>query len=524
MKNSDKPVQSSIYQPGLNEQQEAVISAHFMHQMNLDTQLKRYSDEEYDQIALKMNAEAINTYLLPALLRASEQFILKRAEAAQARALKNYKEYGLSSIAEISVAEIITEVLFDRQFLKGPKSNCSKQVFVEKIRKRLAANKIIAMAIPALPYKSSSPLKTRGIMPDLSEINFLLGLTEIARTIELIYQTNKPGPQASAKFTVISDGSRFNSFLNESIETIHTYQTQLRWWINKLNIANYIEIVDYQWLLKNHLPEELYIKKEEIKNHARQQYAQLMLPLFDPYNTQKMIQAAINKDPEPEAVNPEGRFIPLFKSLLYIVRYKTLTHYAELHKKSYTKLYTELTRHIFMPYTKLIDTDQEHMQSFIENPAYPTPPPHKKRLEYLRQSMLHEAWHAAIDYIAEIRSDRDLPKEPITASLPEHIRWTIHAKAGQLAILTTTASGDPIQAWHGTGVFKLTKNNKIKIYTLPVLSLEGTQAIPVSISNGEQGLMLKDQPLFYVHPELQFTNSTELLNKIAANLTRSRKL
>ena len=32
-----------------------------------------------------------------------------------------------------------------------------------------------------------------------------------------------------------------------------------------------------------------------------------------------------------------------------------------------------------------------------------------------------------------------------------------------MAILTTTAAGDPIQPWHGVGMLKLTKNNKIKI-------------------------------------------------------------
>lgn len=513
-----------IYTPGINQEKEAVISSHFMHDINQNLNLMLYSPIDFAQRALTISANLINERLIPSLLATSEQFIVKRASAAKIRARKNFKEYGCSAQEQVGISEIITEAMFDRQFLKGPKSNCSRLILSKKIKALVEKQEPIKMVIPALPYKSSSPLKSRGIMPDLSEINFLLGLSEIVKTIALIYQEEmKTSNKIMAKFTVISDGSRFNAFLNESNEAIKAYQDKLRWWIVKLNIFNYVEIVDYQFVIENYLSKELYLEKKIIKDKVYRQYTELMIPLFEPCNIAKMISRAIELDPDPEACNLEGRFIPLFKSLIYIVRYKSLIKYAQLNGDQYEPLYAELIRNIFVPYTELKEGELALIEEFIANPQQNIKPEQIQCYEYLRQTMLYEAWQATINYIAEIRSDRDLDFDPIGFCFVNYIRWTIHAKSGQMAILITTANGDPIQAWHGAGVFKLTKNNKIKIYTLPTLLLEGEGATPVIIANDGVECIINDQPLFYIHREIIYKNSDDLFEKIDKHLTRNRK-
>lgn len=513
-----------LYKAGLNQASEAVISAHFMQSINQEEHLTLYSPVDFSRRALTLKASQISKNLIPSLLDASEQFILKRAEAAKIRAKKNYKEYGFSRPEHVGLAEMITEVMFDRQFLKGPKSNCSRLILAKKINALVAKQEPIKLVIPALPYKSSSPLKSRGIMPDLSEINFLLGLAELVKTISLIYQEAiTTAHETMAKFTVISDGSRFNAFLNEPDAAINAYQDQLRWWLNKLNIANHVEIIDYQLVIKNYLAHELYLEKTMIKNKVYQQYNELMSPIFNPCAMLQTMSEAIQLDPDPESCNPEGRFIPLFKSLIYIIKYKTLTNYTHGNEEQYVALYAELTRHIFQPYTQLNEHELALITEFLAHPQQKNHPPKIQCYEYLRQAMLAEAWRAAINYIAEIRSDRDLELDPISACFSKHIRWTIHAKTGQMAILITTAAGDPIQPWHGAGVFKLTKNNKIKIYTLPALLLEGEGAIPVLIANEEHETMIKEQPLFYIHQQIAFKDSNALLARIRQDLTRNRK-
>src|SRR5205814_10721779 len=118
--------------------------------------------------------------------------------------------------------------------------------------------------------------------------------------------------------------------------------------------------------------------------------------------------------------------------------------------------------------------------------------------EHLRQAMLNEVWSATISYIAEIKSDRELTSEPISMCLPDHLRWTIHAKPGQLGLLTPAAFGRPVQAWAGAAGVKRAGQGGIRLCTLPVLALEGAGAIPVRSGDGNDALEPVRQPLFYL--------------------------
>lgn len=512
---------SGLYKSGLDREREAVISAHFMHKINQESNFHLYNSKTFSQKALAWDFRAVREQLIPTILNSSEQFIKERAAAAKTRARKNYKEYGLKNANQISLVELITEVMVDRQFLKGSKSNYPRLNLAKKISDLLTKEKPLRMVIPALPYKTSSPLKSRGTMPDFAEVNFLLALAEIVRTIKWICREYCPNKLIPVKgFTIVSDGSRFNHFLNEPSHTLSVYQEQLNNWLEILQITEEIEIRDYHTLITTSLPSQNYLNKTEIREQVREFYLQLMLPLLDFYDMTRTIHKAIEVDPEPESSNLEGRFVPLFKSLIYIIHYKCLSHYADLYGENYSHLYSELSKHIFVPYTVLTADVKTRIAQYVSCLSKEKNFPSESLMEYLRQSMIEEAWIAAINYIAEIRSDRDLKEDPISICLPDHIRWTIHAKPGQLAILTTTAFGDPVQPWHGTGVFKLTKNNKIKLYTLPVLVLEGMGAVPVIIKNEQHYL---NQPLFYIDPGIAFENVEEFIEHIKNQLTRKRK-
>lgn len=514
---------SNVYQVGLNRKLEAVISAHFMHDLNQHSNMKCYTPQEFAEKSLSISSASIFENLIPSIFEKSYQFILERAELAKKRAIKNFKLYKLNSHFDVGLSEIITEVMFDRQFLKGPKHYNSRYLTSKKIHKLIKDNKPIKMVILALPYKSSSPLKCKGPMPDFAEINFLLGLTEIAKTIDFIYKKEKNiSDKTMASFTVISDGSRFNALLNEDIETIKIYQNSLRWWIERLNIANYVEILDYENVITTLLSSQLQTEKKILREKAHALYSKLMMPLLDPYNMHQTIKHAIELEPDPELSNPQGRYVPLFKSLIYIIKYTALSTYTSLSGESYSDLYTELTRHIFEPYTVLTENQLIQIEIFIKNPKKNSPP-RINILEYFRQSMLRDSWVATINYLAEIRSDRDLLEEPIIHCFPDHIRWTIHSKPGQLAILTTSAFGDPVQSWHGMGVFRKNKQNKIKLYTLPALSLEGHFATPVIIDNIEGMPLMKGQPLFYIDSSISFEDINDFFSQINKDLTRKRK-
>jgi hypothetical protein len=366
------------------------------------------------------------------------------------------------------------------------------------------------MVIPALPFKFSSPLHTRGQLPDLAEVNFILGLFEVAATVELIYAEARPHPVGRlAGFTVVSDGSRFNRLLNEPDSVVERYRVHLNMWIDRLELGSYISVVDYRSLLRDKLSPPASEAKSAIRTHARAEYEGALWPVFDPCDMVSSLRAAMRIDPDPEYSNPEGRFVSLLKSLIYIVNYQALRRPRGSPAAAYRALYRDLTTHVFEPYATASGTKRQ------------TPSSEGER-EYLRQSMLREVWGCAIDYMAEIKSDRELAEDPILTCLPEHFRWTIHAKPGQLAVSTPTALGLHVQAWAGAAVFRLTKRSKMKLCTLPVLALEGVGAVPVRIEGSDDPLARTSQPLFYIYPDLACNDIGSFISRVRTSLVRRR--
>jgi hypothetical protein len=486
--------QGLSYRPGLDRIDEAVISSHFMQGFCSDPRLALYNAPEFDLRAMEISESDVRDVLIPVLVRASEAFAIGRANAARSRAVSRHGSYGLRDPHAVGPAECITEVMFDRQFRRGPRETCSRREVCGDVARRLSTGSPVEMAIPALPYKLSSPLKTRGRAPDLAEVNFLLELFEIVAAIELLYrESSHEGSRPLARFTVICDGNRFSRLTNEPQSVLDSYRHALKGWIERLGLGRYFELRDYHAVLREGLPKAALAAKESLRSRARQQYSDAMWPLFDPCDMAGALRAAARVDPDPEQENPQGRFVSLVKSLVFTVNYRSLERFRALPGDQYRALYREMTGHIFEPF-----------------------PGATAGREQLRREMLRELWSAAIDYVAEIKSDRELPEEPISACLPEHVRWTIHAKPGQLGLLSPAALGTTVQAWAGAAVFKRAGLSGIRLCTLPVLALEGAGATPVRCA-ADTG-----QPLFYIYPDVQFSDLDDFLTDLPERLIRRR--
>jgi hypothetical protein len=497
-----------VYTAGLNRIEEAVISARCMQDLARDPCLDLYDDNQFAARAAEITMRAVEETLIPGMLRASEAFCLDRAGSATARAREQYRAYGLGHPREVGLAQCITEVMFDRQYQRAPRETCSRELLCVRVADQVRAGRPIEMVIPALPFKFSSPLRTRGRLPDLAELNFLLELYEIAATIELIYRAAQPDLRGRlAGFTIVSDGSRFNRIVHEPDRVVDLYRARLELWVRRLGLESYIRLVDYRLLLRDWLPPVTRDIKSAIAASARVEYAEFLWPIFDPYEFTTTMRTAAGVEPDPEYANPEGRFVSLLKSLVFTINYRSLDHLRNLPAPAYRALYRELTAHLFEPYAVLSPAEFDD----IQNEEALT----DATKEYLRQSMLREAWATAIDYMAEIKSDRELAEDPIMTCLPDHFRWTIHAKPGQIAVATATANGMRVQAWAGVAVFKLTRRKKVKLCTLPVLAVEGAGAIPVTVVG-------EDQPLFYVHPDVPYTDVDDFLVNLGNSLARRR--
>ena len=349
----------------------------------------------------------------------------------------------------------------------------------------------------------------------------MLELYEIASTIELLYKEARPDlPGRLARFTVISDGSRFSNLVGEPSNVVEHYRSRVARLITRFGLSEYISLIDYCAVLCDRLPPVTRQAKTANKERARAEYAEALWPIFDPYEMAATTNAAAKIEPDPEYSNPEGRFVSLLKSLIYTINYTALKKYERLPKRQYRSLYRELTGHLFEPYVILSPSEIQDLVEEVDANAEITTVRVK---EGLRQSMLKQAWGAAIEYMAEIKSDRELDEDSIQTCLPDYFRWTIHAKPGQLAIMNSTALGLRVQAWAGTAVFKLTKANKIKLCTLPVLVLEGVGAIPVRVTGVDDALPGGDQALFYIYPDIASTGLEDFLLKVITSHVRRRK-
>ncbi|MGW5052676.1 L-tyrosine/L-tryptophan isonitrile synthase family protein [Actinokineospora sp. NPDC004072] len=510
-----------VYTTGLDRVREAVVSSHFMQRLAGNPDLDTYSAEEFAAKCVDIDARTVYERLIPSIMDACSAFCRERALAAKSRARTNCHRYGIADPAGVGTAEFVTEVMFDQQYLRGPRERCSREQLCCHVRDRIRAGAPIKMVIPALPLKFFSPLKTRGRLPDLAELNFILGLYEIAATVELVYREARPDlPGALARFTVVSDGSRFNAVINERDSAVETYRLRLAALVRRLRLDGHIELLDYRTLLRERLPAPVQAQKAAIARQARIDYRAVLGPIFDPNAMATTMRAAAQVEPDPESANRDGRFASLLKSLVFTIDYRALAHLKRLPADEYRALYRDLTANIFRPYAALTPPQLAALRADAEAVRDAAPAPEVK--ECLRQAMLSEVWTAAIDYLAEIKSDRELPQDPILTCLPDHIRWTIHAKAGQLALLAPTAAGMTVLPWAGAAVFRGTRKNRIKLCTLPVLALEGVGAVPVRVRDADDVLPGGGQPYFYIHPDVACRDVDGLLAAIRGSLDRRK--
>ena len=88
---------------------------------------------------------------------------------------------------------------------------------------------------------------------------------------------------------------------------------------------------------------------QRIRQNATIQYTNLMMPIFNARDIHATCAEAIARDPDPETENPENRFVPLFKSLIYIINSPQLHAYSARSSETYAEVYYRITKSIFTP-------------------------------------------------------------------------------------------------------------------------------------------------------------------------------
>eukprot|EP00211_Chloroparvula_japonica_P001654 CAMPEP_0119131208 /NCGR_PEP_ID=MMETSP1310-20130426/9729_1 /TAXON_ID=464262 /ORGANISM="Genus nov. species nov., Strain RCC2339" /LENGTH=578 /DNA_ID=CAMNT_0007121763 /DNA_START=59 /DNA_END=1795 /DNA_ORIENTATION=+ len=92
---------------------------------------------------------------------------------------------------------------------------------VEKTRKYVAANQRVEFVLPAFPFKSPSPKKVLGQLPDFGEYYSLYALNALCETVGELYE---PG----AVLTLVSDGSVYHDAVGVREEDFLRYDAEVR--------------------------------------------------------------------------------------------------------------------------------------------------------------------------------------------------------------------------------------------------------------------------------------------------------
>ena len=238
----------------------------------------------------------------------------------------------------------------------------------------------------------------------MGEASFLLQLYEFCKVSEFIIRTFiEPKWEGKVVFKVVSDAIRFMDIVNISQIAIDNYRNSLEEWIKLLEIENHIEIKDYAETIKEKLTQERIRIKNLISTQVEEEYKAKIGATIKSDELNIKLHETLVKEPDPEKNRRLGRFVSLYISLLFTMKYKTLSgQSSEEEKENYEKYIKSMKEIIGI--LKGEDTNAG-------------------KIGGESKKMLNEAWSATIKYIAEIRSDRDMNEDIIEECFPDCIRW-----------------------------------------------------------------------------------------------------
>lgn len=351
------------------------------------------------------------------------------------------------------VEAVIREVIGDRQFMKGPKSNVNWLDLSHKVKKSVMSNADIECVIVGLPFKMPTILKCPAQEADFAEASFILQLSEFCSVLKrIILAFVNHQWTADVKFTIVCDGHRFNQIVGCEDHAISIYTDSINLWINYYELSQTISVVDYVQLVQTQLSLAKQEEKKKLRQAARLIYSQRLGRIVYRHDLCQRLKQAVLDDPDPESENASGRFASLFQSMLFTMRFRCIERYALNMGCNYQDEYIRRIHDVVLILKgdiSALNTIPDFLCSDSEI-----------------DDVLTEAWCATIDYIAEIRSDRDMDNDIIQCCYPRSLRWTIHAKKGQIGLNCSGVNGLAIWPWHGVAVLMPSKHN-LKQYNMP---------------------------------------------------------
>lgn len=386
-----------------------------------------YNKNEFFEKAHYISPQIWMNNILSSLNQQISETVTRRLIAAVRRVNSKRKIYSTHSS---DIAAICTEVLFDSQLFRPNESHVSRVFLYKKIANLLKSSKGISIGLPLFSRKPVSPLKNRGGLPDISEIVSIARCYEVAKILSEICQRE-------VKLTIFADGRKYARACNSPERRIKKYQQGLHFWNDHLGTSHLVKIVDY----------------EEVTHHAiggggdlvrTAAYEEKLSDLDNKYGCYFDPRQVDNSLSYISSLDDEGMKIQYtYYSIVSSIYYYTADVGVNLENNidDNQKFYLEYIQSLNQKNSTI-----QYSDSYIDN---------REAFDTI-VSMRHEAWYAALRYIAISDTDQTLGIWHILNG--DNIKFTIHPKPNEIHFVQTSSEYNSMTAQHCVGGIKLDKS------------------------------------------------------------------
>lgn len=288
--------------------------------------------------------------------------------------------------------------------------------------------------MPILSRKPLSPIKNKGIYPDLGEINTLLRIYSISKIISIL-------SNCECQFIILSDGNKYRRACLTNKKIVDDYQKSLKYWIDKLKLSQHIKLIDYEEYIHSQKTNNLTEERNFLYNKKLQELSNTFDNFFNPKDLN-----TLTKLYNLNSLSHQLHYT--FWSIITSVNYNNLfsiDNDISLYKNNEIQnFYISFISSLHLPVEKAIRSHIFRKDIIGEISHYKT-----ELLVEMRKS----AWEAAKRYVAISLTDRELNLLNINNNL---LKFTIHGKSNEFNFISTNRKNISITAQHSVAGFDFT--------------------------------------------------------------------
>jgi len=376
-----------------------------------------YDNAKFHRTAVTLPAGQVMRHLVPALRAQISRHAADRITAAVQRAHQHAALYG---VKQAGVAECIAEALCDPWSFRVHPEHLPRMQLRNRIATLMRSHRPIDLLLPVFSRKPLSPVKNHGPWPDLAE---LASLAQLAGAAQVASALSPNG----CRIVLLADGHKYRRACQTSAAQVDGYQQALQFWISALGVQDQLVLQDYEAAVSE---EVLGVPPGTREAAYRARAAELAATYRHALNLDDLPGTLLRLAQGDAGATALGAALG---SLLTSVRYSALAVQGDPVRRQ--NAYLHHLVHLHAP------LDVAAARWLGPEPA--------DEMQWLLESLRHEAWDAAIRYVAISSTDREL--QVLRHHWPHAIKLTIHAKPGELHCITTSRRNINMTAQHGCG-------------------------------------------------------------------------